>query len=568
MIEKKINLLLLIAIVFCFFSCKTGEKTTAKQLQTTESKQLRRDYYFYEAERLKNSAKYDEALEMLLLCNLIDGEDAGVHAELGGLYAALNQQKKAEFHLKKAAKLVPHDWWHSYQLLSFYIENRDLNASTTLAKQMQKFHPQNKQIYPILATLYMVKNDVKNALQAYDNLEKLTGMSEELSLEKFKLHLANSDQKRAFDEIERLIDKYPHDTRYKILKANLLLQTQQPEAAVVEFNKVQAEDPQNPLVYVGLANYYKLINEPDKSLKMIETALENNNLDIDVKVQIMGEYLQATAADSSRIKETETLLKLLVERYPLEEEAHAYYYSFLQMQQRKAEAVAEVETILNINPKNEQAWTELIQNYFSEDSIDKALKTSNEAIFNLPEKAQFYYFKGIGLFQQKKYAESIVAFQNGLPRVNAENMAFKGGFFSVMGDAFHELNQTDSAFACYEKALLAEPTNLGVMNNYAYYLSLEKKDLRKAEMLSAKTVEAEPDNSTYLDTYAWILYERGSYSLAKMYIERAINYLPTRGDNGVIYDHYGDILHKLGNTEKALEMWQKAIAEGENTEEV
>ena len=110
------------------------------------------------------------------------------------------------------------------------------------------------------------------------------------------------------------------------------------------------------------------------------------------------------------------------------------------------------------------------------------------------------------------------------------------------------------------------------MNNYAYYLSLEKAELKKAERMSAKTVELEPKNSTYLDTYAWILYQQGNYSLAKFYIEKAIDNLAKQEDHGVIMEHYGDILwmnsKDAENDGKALEMWQKSYDAGNKTEEI
>jgi tetratricopeptide (TPR) repeat protein len=97
------------------------------------------------------------------------------------------------------------------------------------------------------------------------------------------------------------------------------------------------------------------------------------------------------------------------------------------------------------------------------------------------------------------------------------------------------------------------------MNNYAYFLSEEKKDLRKAERMSGKTVELEPNNSTYLDTYAWILYQQGNYTLAKLYIEKAVSNMKEDEASDVIYDHAGDIYASLNDIKKALEMWQKAL---------
>ncbi|MCL1868534.1 MAG: hypothetical protein FWF72_06300 [Paludibacter sp.] len=563
---------LLLYFLFIFFillnACSPVKKVYKPTVNLSESELLLRDSLFYEAIRLKSNGNYDSALENFARCNEIDSANAAIHSELGLMFLQYHNMPKALKHLQWAVEIAPHDWWYSFQLISLYMELGDEINALELAEQTQKFHPQNTQIYQMLADIYIYNKDIKRALKAYDDLEKLTGMTEEISIEKFKLHLQNNNTKLAFAEIERLIAKYPYQMRYKLLKATLLMQSGQNSAAFTIFEEIRQADPQNPLVYVSLADYYRLENQPDKALEMITEALKNDNLDIDTKIQILGEYIRQTVNDNSRAGETENLLKTLIERYPLEEQPHAFYYLFLQTQNREDEAIAELETMINIDPKNEKVWGELIQYYLSKKNYSKTLKECNEAITIFPNLPQFYYFKAIAAFQLDKYNETIAATQKGVSILDSENQMLKGDLYSIMADAFYKINQTDSAFAAYENSLSANPTNLYVMNNYAYYLSLAKQNLRKAEAMSAKTVEAEPNNPTFLDTYAWILYERESYSLAKLYIEKAISNLNKNEQNGVIYDHYGDILLKNDDPKKAVEMWQKAIAEGEDAEKI
>ena len=130
------------------------------------------------------------------------------------------------------------------------------------------------------------------------------------------------------------------------------------------------------------------------------------------------------------------------------------------------------------------------------------------------------------------------------------------------------MDDKEHAFENYEKALEANPANVYIMNNYAYYLSVEGTDLRKAERMSAKTVELEPNNSTYLDTYAWIFYKQGNYNLARIYIDKAVSNMKEDEISEVILEHSGDIYYALKNTEKALEMWQKALKLNENNAEL
>jgi predicted Zn-dependent protease len=94
-----------------------------------------------------------------------------------------------------------------------------------------------------------------------------------------------------------------------------------------------------------------------------------------------------------------------------------------------------------------------------------------------------------------------------------------------------------------------------VLNNYSYYLSIRKENLDKAEKMSALLVKNNPDNPTFLDTHAWVLYERQKYREAKKFIERAIS---TGKANATHFEHYGDILYQLGDVDGAVKQWEKA----------
>ncbi len=131
-------------------------------------------------------------------------------------------------------------------------------------------------------------------------------------------------------------------------------------------------------------------------------------------------------------------------------------------------------------------------------------------------------------------------------------------YMGLLGDYYHELGRCAEAFAAYDSALAYNPENVLVLNNYAYYLSLEKVDLQRAERMSGKTVKANPDSPVFLDTYAWICFQLGEYSMANLYIERAYNNGGSADPE--LLEHYGDILYKIGEGKDSyLPMWQKAL---------
>ena len=74
--------------------------------------------------------------------------------------------------------------------------------------------------------------------------------------------------------------------------------------------------------------------------------------------------------------------------------------------------------------------------------------------------------------------------------------------------------------------------------------------------MSRRTIEAEPDNSTYLDTFGWILYLLGRPEEAKTHFKRAMLY--GGKESPVIMDHYAEVLYALGEYDRAMVYWNNA----------
>ena len=557
--------------VFSFLSGNATKTLVEKskpesRLSTAEQRQF--DYYFYEGIRLKDSQKYDEALEAFRFCLSLDSLNGGALSEAGVLYASVGLNAEAVSCLEKSVKADPGNWWYNVQLISMYSQLKSWKPAIVVAKKLQKRFPNKEEVYGMLASFYKETKEYDKAIAAFDKLESLSGIEQSTSFEKFRLYILLGKPKKGVAEIDKLVAKYPTESRYKVFRGDIFMEQKMPEKAFEVYQQVLKEDPQSAYVYVSLSEYYNSVNQPNKALESIVSALKSEQLDVDTKVQVLGQYVEKLVKDSTKLVETESLFKLLVDRYPLEEQVHGYYAVFLQYQKRNKEAISELETMININPKNDQTWLHLIQFYIGDRNYNQLLSVTKRAIENLPKLPAWYFYRAIAQFQLADYKGALLTCQTGLPYVAAEQGALRSDFYSQIADGFYKLEQKDSAFINYEKALQANPKNIMVMNNYAYYLSLEKSELKKAEKMSAKTVELEPKNSTYLDTYAWILYQQASYSLAKFYIERAVENLSNEEEHGVVLEHYGDILWMSNQDDKAFEMWQKSFDAGNKTDEL
>ena len=125
----------------------------------------------------------------------------------------------------------------------------------------------------------------------------------------------------------------------------------------------------------------------------------------------------------------------------------------------------------------------------------------------------------------------------------------------MLGDAYNSLENHAKSDEAYESVLAIDPNNYSVLNNYSYFLALRKEKLNLAKKMSVKLVKDNPDNPTYLDTHAWVLFMMENYKEAKRIMERAL-----KSDNasGIHHEHYGDILYQLGDVDGAVEQWSKA----------
>ncbi|MDD3079395.1 MAG: tetratricopeptide repeat protein [Paludibacter sp.] len=540
------------------------KKTVPDHLSVSDRQKFK--YLFYEGIRLKEEGKVDEALSDFQMCYQLDSLDAGLNSELGNIYAGLKMYEDARKCFEKSVSLVPDNWWFNMQLLTVYVQANKADKAIGLMEKVETIFPYKEDVYRILESLYKQSGHFDKAITAFDKLEQIAGIDESIAIEKFGLYQQLKKPKKAIAEIDKLVQKYPSEPRYKVIRGDIYLQQGQPEKAFDVYNSVLKSDPDNPYVYVSLSDYYNKTGSPEKANEAIVKALKLDQLDVDQKIDILGQYVQKLIQDTVKLDETESLFKLLVDKYPMEEQVHGYYALFLQYRKRYAEAESELETMLNINSKNEKTWLQLIQLKITNQNYSGLLDVTNRAIDAMPDKVQWYFYKGIALFQLGKLEEALKTNRQAIALTTGNQQALKSDIYAQIGDIYYKLTERDSAYTAYDKALEINPANIYVMNNYAYYLSEQNTDLKKAEKLSAKTIEKEPKNSTYLDTYAWIFYQQGNYSLAKFYIERAIDNLESEKDAGVVLEHYGDILFQTGDKEKALIQWKKSYESGNKTD--
>ena len=225
------------------------------------------------------------------------------------------------------------------------------------------------------------------------------------------------------------------------------------------------------------------------------------------------------------------------------------------------EAFPVLRQVLTIDPTNTAARMMLLGEAVRKEDYKDVIDLCEAGVETNPEMLEFYFYLAIAYNQAERTDDVISICQKALTQITADSKKeVVSDFYSILGDAYHTKDLNTEAYAAYDSALVYNSSNIGALNNYAYYLSVERRNLDKAEEMSYKTVKAEPDNATYLDTYDWILFEKGNYAEARLYIDDAMK--NDGGKSDVIVEHCGDIYYMTGDADKALEYWKQALEIG------
>jgi tetratricopeptide (TPR) repeat protein len=539
-------------------SVSAKDKTIVEWEDPLSFEQRRKfDYYFLEALRLKEKGELDAAFDMYSHCLEIDSQSAAVQYEMAQFYMFLGQTQKGENLLRKAVSLEPDNYWYKQTLASHYRKRGENKQAVGVIEDIVERFPSRLEPLMELVDLYARLEDYKKVIHTLDRLEKLDGKSEQISMEKFRMYLQVGDMEKAFTEIESLVAEYPYEMRYLNILGDAYLENGRSEEAYPIFRKVLNEEPGYAPAMLSLASYYEKTGQDSLYRAQLDTVLLNRNVENEMKVNIMRQLIvRSERGDKDSTKIVGLFDAILGQEQPNADVAMlAAQYLLSKKMDDKATSV--LHKIVEIDPENKPAHLQLLSFAISKNDLDEVVRICTPAIEYMPEALEFYYYKGLAYYQKDQNDEALKVFEKGVRQVNEESdKTLVSDFYAIMGDIFHSKKMDAEAYAAYDSALVYKEDNIGVLNNYAYYLSVERKNLDKAEEMSYRTVKAEPKNDTYLDTYAWILFEKGKYAEARIYIDQALQH--GGAESSVVVEHCGDIYFHCGETEKAVEYWKQA----------
>lgn len=558
---KQLPILILTIIALGTFSLMAKSR-----VKGTSAEDVRKaDYIYLEALRAKSQDQHDAAYSLLQRAHELNADDKDVGAELSLYLLRLSQTDSALIGeamdmLRNYNEANPSDLYNGsrYAMLNEQLLNRGEAVRTW--ERLHTFYPDRLEItYRYANALGMggSETDRDRAIAVYDSVEIAEGMSIPLTTKKIQLYFTRQDTASILSEADRLRESSPKTVEYQVFSGDIYSMFGRNDEAKGFYDKACETDPSSGLAYYSRAQFYNTLGDSAAFNREVFQALQQKSLDVETKLAILRSYIQEMYNDSTQIPRVGQLFDVLIDQHPHEHDIHSLYARYLIVTKDYAKAAEQTERSLDLDPADEEGWEMLTSLYLQEDQLDKAKAAIKRSFRYYPENGRQYLVLGSIYDQSGEREKAPKEYARALELIDSTDIKTISRIYGAMGDNLYARELTDSAFTLYKKALLYDPENYMALNNCAYYLACEGRDLDEALSMIETATAAEPENVTSLDTYAWVLFKRKDYAKAREIIDRTLEL--SDENSAEILEHAGDIYFMDGDPDGALEFWKEAL---------
>jgi tetratricopeptide (TPR) repeat protein len=522
------------------------------------------EFFFTEAEKYFILEDYAKALVYFQRVAELNPTNGTVHYKIAEILAKGTKDEdiqKASQSIDLALKYEKKNEYFYLLASNIYASLGNFEKATDALETMMKEVKGTDEYLFELAALYLYDKKEDAALKVYNRAEDIMGVNEVSSQQKQRIYLQRGKVADAIAEGEKLLEAFPDEERYALGFAETLANNGQRSKAIQFVENFIKDHPESGNSKMILAGMYKDEGQEEKSRKYVLQVFDDPQVDISSKVLMMGTYNATLSQNRTRkINDPElekfvlSLFEKLEANYPAESNVHLIGGDLYMTLEKDEAAKREYLKTIRSGNASFEAWQNLLYLETQSDQIDSLLVHSEEALEMFPNQAMIYYFNGFAHLRKHHYKEAAYSLEQS-KRLSSTNPTFISELNGMLGDCYNGSKEYSKSDEAYEEALKFNPNNDLVLNNYSYYLSLRKENLDKAEKMSSLLVKNFPDNASYIDTHAWVLYAREKYKDAKKVMEKVIQNGQATATH---YEHYGDILFQLGDIDNAVKQWQKA----------
>lgn len=517
------------------------------------------DYYLRGKETILLTRNMELGLKYFLKAIECDPNHAASNYELAS-FAAPNIGLPYSL---KAYQSDTTNYWYCAQLAEIFTNLRSFGKAIEMGEKMIAINPDNIESYKSLAANYFYESNVERAMALIDTIKTRFGDNPDAAMLHCNMikNLRQPSEKDLNDVVE-YTQLYSDIPQFTILLGDIYTRLGRNAEAIACYQRAKIIDPEDLRSDVALFDFYNRRQNQAEAIKYLPSLFKFPEINVEAKIELYKEFIETNVyLYRNFFTYVDDAAMSLMLTYPNNMEVRQLYSDHLLKK-------GDINGALSFNK------TGLENGIYNFDSYQMIMEI--EAYNKSYDSMKVYIDRGIELFPEKMRELNLAKMsyysitnqnQKAIELIESEIKEIKGDsvksvYYGILGDLYHSSNKNKAAYKAYEKALKYNPENIVVLNNYSYYLSLEDKNLDLALKMSLIVLNKEPSNSTYIDTYAWILYKLGRYNEAREIMAKAVALDTTKSSSLAL--HYGDILNKLGQRALAESYWRKALEYGED----
>ena len=546
----------IIAVSLLLAGCSAGTVVPTEDKNSPVRPDSRYDYMLTEALRQKYVGDVNEAARLFEKCIETDPARSVPYFELAQIYSAAGLGEKAVRYASRAARLEPENYWYQLAAGSLFTQYEQKDSALVYFKRALKADSRAVEVNSVLAGLYAEKGEAEMADSLFSIINNQGLLSDDMFLMMISGLIMKGDLEEAARRTERLIEREPEEIRYRALLADISYEDGNIEKSDSIYRSIIEKDPENietQLLYLMNQVYKK--DYADIS-GFLNNVFENEVVDRERKISVAGRLLNDSAYIKENAQSLEESLLILEAKYPDDEEILSMRPGLYENTGRKEEAISRYEELVKALKPGFYSAERLILLYAETEQYRKLYdlaavysRENNRSIIG-----KVYY--AIAAMELEEYQIADSELKKAL--ILAGNDAgMKVQILSMIGDLKFRMKDPEAAYGFYEEALELSPGEVLVLNNYAYFLAEDNRDLKKALGMAEEVMRSEGNNPTYVDTYAWVLYKLGKHRRAWKQMQRIVD--AGEVNDPEILEHMGFILYELNRCEKAAEYWKRSL---------
>ena len=515
---------------------------------------VRAEDYYIEGVRSFCAGDYRSAESGLSACLRLEPENDAAMYYLAMISMSRNETDRALSLLEKASAISPENTWYRLATARLYSGIGENGLAISVYESLIAEHPSKSDYYYELIDLLVRTGELDKALSTLDRIEELRGVDELTCNARYEILI----RQNRLDDAEAVVRKMDEDfpsARTALLLGDLNKSRYNDSTALRYYKKALALDPDFTPAYFGVAEVYRMERNFYYYFQNIDVFLSSPDMNPEMKASYFQEIVFPSGMVQVFKPQVDTMILCTLHAHPEDTTVLSLagsYYIAVDSVNRGLELL---KRNVELHPDVKSVHSALLgQLYYLED-WEQLIPAAAQTVENFPEDITLREVLAIAYWQYGEIEEAVKVYHRILKDIPKDHPMLINCYGSL-GDLYHELGNRRQSYACYEKGLRIDDNYSPILNNYAYYLSEERRNLKKALEMSRKTILNEPENATYLDTYGWLLYLTGDYEQARKYLKDAMVY--GGKENAEVLDHYAEALFALKEYNLAFLYWGNA----------